>query len=94
MTRRISKVRECDVLVVDLIDVPKLDGSAALAMDDIISHALAGNQEVILVGLNFTVARLLAEIGTLDKLRETSRFESRGQAVRAALAEVERLTRP
>jgi SulP family sulfate permease len=86
MTRRISAVGQYEILVIDLLDVPHLDGSAALAIEEIIQRAAAAEQQVIIVGLNYAVARLLIRIGALDEVKETSRFASRGEAVRAALA--------
>jgi SulP family sulfate permease len=84
MTRRSTGVSGYDVLVVDLLDVPHLDGSAALAMEEIFQRAAAAGQEIIIVGLNFAVARLLAQIGALDEVRETGRFATRREAVSAA----------
>ena len=84
MTRRISSVGQHDVLIIDLLDVPRLDGSAALAIEEIIQRAASAKQSVIIVGLNFGVARLLIKIGALDDVKETSRFASRGEAVRSA----------
>lgn len=86
MMRRSSAVSGHDVLIVDLLDVPHMDGSAALAMEEIFLRAAAGGQEVIVVGLNFGVARLLAEIGALDEVRDTARFATRREAVDAAHA--------
>lgn len=86
MTRRSARVSGHDVLVVDLLDVPYIDGSAALALEEIFQRAAAAGQEVIIVGLNFRVARLLAEIGALDEAREAGRFATRREAVDAAHA--------
>jgi len=88
MTRRSAAVGDYDVLVVDLLDVPHMDGSAALATQEIFQRARSAGQDVIVVGLNFAVARLLAGIGALDEVRETARFDSRRQAVEAALGSV------
>jgi SulP family sulfate permease len=86
MTRRISAVGQYEVLVIDLLDVPHLDGSAALAIEEIIQRAAAAKQQVIVVGLNYAVARLLIRIGALDEVKDTSRFATRGEAVQAARA--------
>ena len=85
MTRRSAAVGDYDVLVVDLLDVPQMDGSAALATQEIFQRAMSAGQEVIVVGLNFAVARLLAGIGALADVRETARLDTRRQAVEAAL---------
>ncbi|MFQ5634553.1 MAG: SulP family inorganic anion transporter [Gammaproteobacteria bacterium] len=84
MTRRISMVGEHDVLVIDLLDVPHLDGSAALAIEEIIQRAASTRQAIIMVGLSFAVARLLVKIGALDEVKETARYGTRRDAVRSA----------
>ena len=84
MTRRISAVGDHQVMVIDLLDVPRVDGSAALAIEEIIQRAASAGQEVIIVGLNFAVARLLIEIGALDKVKDTSRFATRAEALSSA----------
>lgn len=89
MSRRSSAVSGYDALVVDLLDVPYIDGSAALAIEEIFQRAAGAGQEVIIVGLNFAVARLLAQIGALDEVRDTRRFATRGEAVHAAHAIVD-----
>lgn len=86
MTRRISSVGQHDVLIIDLLDVPRVDGSAAFALEEIIQRAASAKQSVIIVGLNLAVAKLLKRIGALDDVKETLRFASRGEAVRSALA--------
>ncbi|MDH4107149.1 MAG: SulP family inorganic anion transporter [Gammaproteobacteria bacterium] len=85
MTRKISAVGQHDVLIIDLVDVPEIDGSAALALEEIIQRAEASGQRVFMVGLSLPVARLLGRIGVLDVIKETSRFHTRAEAIAAAL---------
>ena len=79
------------MLVIDLLAVPKVDGSAALALEQVILMATEARKAVILVGLTYHVARLMGRLGCLESVRETGRFDSRADAVRAA---VERLEHP
>lgn len=85
MTRKISAVGRHDVLIIDLLDVPEIDGSAALALEEIIQRAESDGQRVFMVGLSLPVARLLGRIGVLDVVKETSRFPTRIAAIQAAI---------
>ena len=85
MMRRIVSVKPVDVLIVDLTDVPSIDGSAALTLEEIIQRALDVDQEVLVVGMQFGVARVLGHLGALDGVREATRFSTRIEAIRAAL---------
>lgn len=85
MTRRMAVVTSPEVLIIDLLDVPKMDGSAALAVEEIIERARQARQDVILVGLNYAVARLFGQLGILNLIKETHRFTTRREAVTAAI---------
>ena len=86
MMRRIVAVRPVDVLLVDLTDVPDIDGSAALTLEEIIQRAVDARQEVLIVGMQLRVARVLGRLGALDRVREATRFASRIEAIEAAAA--------
>jgi len=85
LTRRFATVGEYEVLIIDLLDVPRVDGSAALALEEVIQRAHEEHKHVIIVGMTFHVARLLGRLGTLDRVRESELFSTRGEAVRAAV---------
>ena len=85
MMRRIVSVRPVEVLIIDLTDVPSIDGSAALTLEEIIQRAVEVDQEILVVGMQFGVARVLGRLGALDRVREATRFSSRIDAIRAAL---------
>ena len=84
MMRRIVSVKPVEVLIIDLTDVPSIDGSAALTLEEIIQRALDVDQEVLVVGMQFGVARVLGHLGALDGVREATRFSTRIEAIRAA----------
>ena len=84
MVRRFSTVGSYEVLIIDLLDVPKVDGSAALALEEVIQYAVDSGRHVLVIGLNYPVARLLSRMGILDKVKETSRFGTRREALDAA----------
>jgi SulP family sulfate permease len=89
LVRRMSRAGDFEVLIIDLLDVPRVDGSAALALEEIMQAAAQANRNVIIVGLNFAVARLFARLGILDKVHETHRVATRMDAVSRAVALVE-----
>jgi len=86
MVRKFSLLGGYDLLIIDLLDVPKIDGSAALALEEVIQRATGAGKTVFLVGLTYPVALLMGRMGCIDRVRETERFETRAAAVRAAVA--------
>jgi SulP family sulfate permease len=84
LTRRFSIVRDYEVLIIDLLDVPHVDGSAALALEEVIGRAVDHGKHVMIVGMTFPVARLLGRLGALKRVRESELFESRREAVERA----------
>jgi SulP family sulfate permease len=86
LTRRFKIVGDYQVLIIDLLDVPRMDGSAALALEELIQRAIDEHKKVIITGMTFRVARLLERLGALDEVRETERFNTRAEAIRAAIA--------
>jgi SulP family sulfate permease len=85
LLRKFSTTGSYEVLIIDLLDVPKVDGSAALALEEVIQQATEARKTVFIVGLTYAVARLMGHMGCLDQVRETQRFEGRAEAVRAAV---------
>jgi SulP family sulfate permease len=89
LLRKFSVTGSYDVLIIDLLDVPKVDGSAALALEEVIQQAADASKIVFIVGLTYAVARLMGHMGCLDRVRETERFATRPEAVQAAVALLE-----
>lgn len=89
LTRKFASVGSYDLLIIDLQDVPRVDGSAALALEEIIQVANENDKQVFVVGLTRHVARVLGQIGALSLVKETSRFNSRNEALRAAVEFIE-----
>jgi len=85
LTRKYSTVGSYRLLIIDLQDVPRMDGSAALALEEVIQMATDDDQRVLLVGLTLHVARVLSQIGALNLVKGTSRFQTRNEALRAAV---------
>lgn len=88
LTRRIGLTMAFDVVLIDLHDVPRVDGSAALALEEIVEQAGGAGKEVLLVGLSTPVARLLGQMGILERFKETVRFQTRLEALSYAVEKV------
>ena len=84
LSRRIGITGTFDVVLIDLHDVPKVDGSAALALEEIVDQAVSAGQDVLMVGLSAPVARLLGQMGILERFKETTRFATRREALEYA----------
>jgi SulP family sulfate permease len=89
LVRRMARVSDYEILIIDLLDVPKVDGSAALALEEIMQEAARAGREVIIVGLSIAVARLFARLGILEMVHETQRVATRHEAVLRAVSIVE-----
>ena len=85
LNRRMATQKDYDIYLIDLSEVDLIDGSAALALEEIIESAISKERKVLIAGLSYGVALRLGRMGVLDKVRETSRFSSRKAALRAAL---------
>jgi SulP family sulfate permease len=85
LTRKFARVGSYDLLIIDLQDVPRVDGSAALALEEIIQVATESGKHVFVVGLTLHVARVLIQMGVLSLIKETSRFGTRNEALHAAV---------
>ncbi len=90
LTRKFATVGSYDLLMIDLQDVPRVDGSAALALEEIIEIATDNGKQVFIVGLTLHVARLLKKMGILNLIKDTSRFQTRNDALRAAVILLQR----
>jgi len=85
LIRKFASVASYDLLIIDLQDVPRVDGSAALALEEIIQVATESGKHVFVVGLTLHVARVLIQMGALSLIKETSRFGTRNEALHAAV---------
>ena len=72
------------ILVLDLADVPMIDSSAALALDESIRRATGRGQFVIMTGANSRVIDILRRLDVLTLFPEGFVHEERLQALRHA----------
>jgi len=82
--RRLAGYENYEVLLLDLREVPSIDSSATMSLENIINNAREDNHTVILVGLNTAVARRFASLGVLDLIREVERYPDLLQALEYA----------
>ena len=79
-------------VVLDLSDVPIIDGTAALAVEDMIRMAQAHHQHLLLVGMQPAVTRVLEGLGVLQLLPSNHHYASRLDALRQAAGLAESTT--
>jgi len=84
LTKRLSAVTKHRAIVLDFTDVPHVDESAILAIENVIERAQRSKQAVILIGMQSAVVRAFARFGLIDLLRGCSRFRRRIGALRYA----------
>jgi sulfate permease, SulP family len=87
MVRRlegIARWKSFSVVVLDLSKVPAIDGSAALAVEDMIRMAQAHHQHLVLVGMQPAVTQALESFGVLNLLRPGHHYASRIEALQHA----------
>jgi SulP family sulfate permease len=89
MARRFGALGGYEVLILDLTDLPGIDGSAGLELEELIARAVSSGQEVIIIGLRYSVARALTQLGSLELVRESQRFGTRREGLEAARRIVE-----
>lgn len=87
MVRRLEGVARWGsfrVVVLDLSDVPAIDGTAALAVEDMIRMAQAHHQHLVLVGTQPVVTKVLEGLGVLRLLPSDHHHARRLDALRQA----------
>ncbi|MDX1431351.1 MAG: SulP family inorganic anion transporter [Gammaproteobacteria bacterium] len=89
MGRRLSAQVSYEVLILDLSDVPFIDSSASLAVEEVIERARGTRHEVLLVGIRPAVERVLGKLGVMKLVDIDMRFSNRLAALEQAAAFVE-----
>jgi len=86
MARRLAANDAYDALVLDLREVPFLDSSASLGLEDAIKQGQRHNKHVYLVGVRPDVAKTLERLGVLELLPQAHHHVSRLDALKQAAA--------
>lgn len=87
MVRRLESVKGFNTfssVVLDLTSVPTIDGTAALAIEDMLMMVKNHRQHLFFVGMRPGVARVLKGLGVLDQVRPGHRYAIRLDALRHA----------
>lgn len=94
VVRRAATLDPHDVLILDLSDVPSIDLSAAMALESIIRGSRSRGEDIILVGLNWRVARLFSQMKIIELVKETHRVESRSDGLALAAQIIDETGQP
>lgn len=84
IARVLQSSKKQDVLIIDLSDVPFIDSSASITLEEVIQDTQLDNDIVILCGLRREVRRVLDKIGVTRLITEGHIVESRELALRKA----------
>lgn len=84
IVRVLRSSRDQDVLIIDLSDVPFIDSSASIALEEVIQDAIRDNDIVVLCGLRQQVHQVLDKIGITALITEGCIVQTRLQALRRA----------
>ena len=86
MARRLVAADAYDALVLDLSDVPFLDSSASLALEEVIRQTQSRSKLIFLVGIRPDVRAVLQRLGVIQLLPADSLDLTRAEALRRAAA--------
>lgn len=85
IAREHAAMRDADVLIVDLSDVPMMGVTASLAIENAIKDAVDQNRQVLIVGAAGKVKRRLEKFGIMDFIRADQFLGDRTEALRQAV---------
>ncbi|VEP12738.1 Bicarbonate transporter BicA [Hyella patelloides LEGE 07179] len=89
ISQRMGIVRQYDILILDLSDVPLIGVTASLAIENMIKDACDQDREVFLVGATGQVQERLAKMKLLNLLPPDHRFKERLFALEKAISYIE-----
>jgi SulP family sulfate permease len=84
ITKRLANIAAYRSVILEFMDVPHIDESAVVALENVIRRATNNDQIVILVGLRSAVIRTFASFGLLPLIKRCARFRRRLDALRYA----------
>jgi len=84
MVKRVSSVDNYEALVLDLSDVPLIDFTSSLAIEDIILDAQEAGHHIFISGARNIVEEVLNKQGILSLLLDEHQYENREDALRHA----------
>lgn len=90
ISRQHASIGDYDVMILDLSDVPMIDVTVGLALENAIKDALDANCEVLLLCPNTDTRERLEKLNVLDLIPADNHCTSREQALQSALEHVAR----
>ena len=84
IARTLLSSKDQEVLIIDLSDVPFIDSSASIALEEVIQDARADKDYVILCGLRQQVKEVLTKIGVIQLVPADCNVKNRLEALRMA----------
>lgn len=89
LTTKLMACSAYEVLILDFTNVPHIDVTTALAIEEIISDAEFGGQQVYLAGANPAVEHLMSRLGITRALPASQASSSRLRALQQAVQSLE-----
>ena len=89
ISRRMAIVKDYDMLILDVSDVPLLGVTAALAIETMVKEARTKNRDVFLVGATGRIRHRLQRLRVMELLPKSHQMESRLVALEAAAASLQ-----
>lgn len=84
--RRLANIASYRAIILDFSDVPHIDESGIIALENIIRSAQENEQQVLVAGLRTDIARSIVRFGLSPLLKSCPRHEKRVDALDAASA--------
>lgn len=91
ISREHNAIKDCDVIILDLSDVPMMGVTASLTIESAIREACEKGRQVIIVGATGKIKKRLQNLGVLNLLPAHHLMIDRQQALEQAVALVENL---
>lgn len=88
IAREHNAMKEADVIVIDLSDVPSMGVTASLAIENVIRDAHDKGLQVYVVGASEKIQRRLQKLGLFDLIQPEHVLSDRTEALRKALDQV------
>ncbi|EPB6517388.1 SulP family inorganic anion transporter [Vibrio parahaemolyticus] len=89
ISRQHTSISDYDVMILDLTDVPMLDVTVGLALENAIKDALDARCEVYLLCPNQRTREQLEKFHVIDLVQDNNMYQFRYEALNAAVAHVE-----
>lgn len=84
VANRLTEADHYSILILDLSDVPMIDSSASLALEEAVRHASKAGRHALLVGAHDNVKQVLDQLEVLELFRRDHIHDTRISALRHA----------